>query len=588
MNEAAHDPRPHDPRPHDSRSHDPRSHDPRVSIGFASETGERPRNEDFVGSVVGGRDPDERRDIAVAIADGIGSHKGGRVAAETAVRGFLDGLWDVPETVEVGRAAARILNSLNSWIHGQGRRSGDLEGMGCTFTALVLRGRMAHLLHVGDTRAYRLSGERLTRLSNDHVRESEGGARLLYRALGIEPELRLDYAATPMAPHDRFMLCSDGVHGALGDDTIADILRARAAPGEASRKLVETALSAGSTDNCTALVLDVVGLPNARSADIGGAILKLPIVPTPRGGETVDGFILKALVSEGPNSRLFAAIDEQEGGEVVLKFPKPQIGEVASHHAAFVREAWVGSRVHSPWVGHVIELPPGRQTCLYTVMPIYAGERLSTRIGRRPGVGLEEGRNIAVKLAYGAAALHRAGVIHRDIKPDNIILEPGGSLKLLDLGVVRIPGLEDEPATEIPGTAAYMAPEMFEGEPGDARTDIYALGVTLFRALTGDYPYGNADAVGRARLERAKDLVMLRPDLPAWLGAVIGRAIAAARDERYGEMIEFAEDMEAGPAAVALIDRRPPTFYERHRLRFWQGLAAALAVALAASLYLRR
>jgi hypothetical protein len=69
---------------------------------------------------------------------------------------------------------------------------------------------------------------------------------------------------------------------------------------------------------------------------------------------------------------------------------------------------------------------------------------------------------------------------------------------------------------------------------------------------------------------------------------VIGRAIAAARDERYGEMIEFAEDMEAGPAAVALIDRRPPTFYERHRLRFWQGLAAALAVALAASLYLRR
>jgi serine/threonine protein phosphatase PrpC len=562
-------------------------HDPRVSIGFASEPGPRPRNEDFVGSIVGGREPDERRDIVVAIADGIGGAKGGRVAAETAVRGFMDAFWDVPETMEVRRAGARILDSLNSWIHGQGRQASDLEGMGCTFTALILRGRSAHMLHVGDTRAYRLSGERLTRLSNDHVREGPGGAKLLARALGIEAELRLDYAAQPMAPHDRFMLCSDGVHGVLGDDTIADILRVRSAPADASRVLVDTALSAGSTDNCTALVLDVVGLPTARSDDIGGAIMKLPIIPTPRGGETLDGFVLKALVSEGPNSRLFAAIDELEGGEVVLKFPKPQVGEVASHHAAFVREAWVGSRVHSPWVGHVIELPPGRQTCLYTVMPIYQGERLSTRIARRPGVGLEEGRNIGVKLAYGAAALHRAGVIHRDIKPDNIILEGGGSLKLLDLGVVRIPGLEDAPPTEIPGTAAYMAPEMFEGEPGDAATDIYALGVTLFRAFTGEYPYGNADAVSRPRLERPKELMTLRPDLPAWLQAVVGRAIAADRGERYRDMIEFAEDLEEGPAAVALIDRRPPTFYQRHRLGVWQALAGLLAVALAASLALR-
>ena len=84
--------------------------------------------------------------------------------------------------------------------------------------------------------------------------------------------------------------------------------------------------------------------------------------------------------------------------------------------AAFVREAWVGARVNSPWVGRIIELPPSRQTCLYTVMPLYQGELLETRLRRRPSLGLEEGRNIAVKLARGAAALHRAGIIHRDIK----------------------------------------------------------------------------------------------------------------------------------------------------------------------------
>ena len=124
-------------------------------------------------------------------------------------------------------------------------------------------------------------------------------------------------------------------------------------------------------------------------------------------------------------------------------------------------------------------------------MPLYQGELLETRLKRRPALGLEEGRAIAIKLARGAAALHRAGIIHRDIKPDNVILEAGGALKLIDLGVVRIPGLEDFPPEDIPGTPAYMAPEMFAGEAGNVATDIYALGVTLFRAFTGEYPYGN-------------------------------------------------------------------------------------------------
>ena len=188
---------------------------------------------------------------------------------------------------------------------------------------------------------------------------------------------------------------------------------------------------------------------------------------------------------------------------VVLKFPKPQVAAVATHHAAFVREAWVGTRVTSPWVAHVIELPPGRQTCLYTVMPLYVGELLETRLARAPAVGLEEGRTIAIRLAHAAAALHRAGIIHRDIKPDNVMLEAGGALKLLDLGVVRLPGLEDFPPEAIPGTTAYMAPEMFTGEAGNVATDIYALGVTLFRCFTGAFPYGNPDATSPPSLAAA-------------------------------------------------------------------------------------
>src|ERR1700686_2597513 len=560
----------------------------KVTVGFVSETGPRRRNEDFAGAVFGPELPQPQRDVVAAIADGIGSTKGGREAAEIAVRGFLDGFCDLPETVEVRRAAAIVLDAINGWIHSQGQRDPMLMGMGCTFTALVLRGRIAHVLHVGDTRAYRFSRDRLTCLTADHVRqEAAGRSSILTRALGVETEVRLDYTSQPVAQHDRFLLCSDGVHGTLAPETIADIMRERVSSEDTARALVAGALDAGSGDNCTALVLDVVGLETAPTAEIGAGIAQLPLIPVPLGGETIDGFVLKVLLSEGRYTRLFGAEDEVEGGEVALKFPKPVVASVDSYRAAFVRDAWVGARVTSPWLGHIIELPPGRQSCLYTVMPLYQGELLETRLARSPGLGLEEGRNISIKLARAAAALYRAGIIHRDIKPDNVILEGGGSLKLIDFGVVRIPGWEEFPPEDIPGTLGYMAPEMLAGEPGNEATDIYALGVTMFRTFAGEFPYGNLNAFSPPRRTRPIPLGELRPDLPAWLQTPLARAVATDPNERFRDMNEFAMEMEQGPVRAPLAVRRPLTLYERSPLRFWQGVSALLALGLAASLLLR-
>ncbi|MGH7045953.1 MAG: bifunctional protein-serine/threonine kinase/phosphatase [Stellaceae bacterium] len=557
-------------------------------VGFASRTGLRKENEDFAGALYGSELPEPRQEVIAAIADGIGGARGGRTAAETAVRGFLDGFCDLPETMEVLRAGAKIVSALNSWIHSLGSHDPNLAGMGCTFTALVLRGRVAHLLHIGDTRAYRFSGDRLTCLTNDHVRrDTTGRSHTLTRALGVETEARLDYAAQPVALHDRFMLCSDGVHGFLSETEIAAILRERSAPEDTAGALVAAALRADSTDNCTALVLDVVALPLAGSADISTTILRLPVIPVPEGGETIDGFVLKALISDGRYTRLFAAEDEIEGDNVAIKFPKPQIASIEAYRAAFVREAWVGARVNNPGVGRVIELPPGRQSALYTVMPLHQGELLETRLSRSPALGLEEGRTVAVALARAVAALHRAGIIHRDIKPDNVILEGGGALKLIDLGVVRVPGLEEFPPENIPGTAAYMAPEMAQGEPGNEATDIFALGVTMYRAFTGEYPYGNADAVSPPRRTRPRDFSELRPDLPAWLPAALARAIAPDPAQRTRDMTELALEIEAGPARAPIAAPRPLTLYERAPLRVWQGIAALLALALLVSLLTR-
>jgi serine/threonine protein phosphatase PrpC len=561
----------------------------KASVGFASKTGPRKDNDDFAGALMGWELPEPRQEVVAAIADGIGGAKGGRIAAETAVRGFLDGFCDLPQTMEVQRAGARIVSSLNGWINSIGRQDPNLTGLGCTLTALVLRGRAVHILHVGDTRAYRLSGDRLTCLTTDHVHETGSGrSHALLRALGVETEVRLDYATQPVALHDRFLLCSDGVHGFLSEPTIADIMRDRSAPQDTANALVTAALEAESTDNCTALVLDVVALPAAGSADVSTAIQQLPVIPVPSGGESIDGFVLKALLSDGRYTRLFGAEDEVEGGDVVIKFPKPQLASIDVYRAAFVREAWVGARVNNPSIGRVIELPPGRQSCLYTVMPFYQGELLETRLAHPPMLGLEEGRNIAIRLARAVAALHRAGIIHRDIKPDNVILETGGSLKLIDLGVVRVPGLEEFSAEDVPGTAAYMAPEMADGEAGSEQTDVYALGVTVFLAFTGEYPYANADAMSPPRRTRPQRFSELRPDLPAWVEAALARAIALDPAQRFNDMTEFAQEMEAGPARAAIGLGRPRTLYERAPVRVWQGISALLALALAASLFLHR
>jgi len=428
----------------------------------------------------------------------------------------------------------------------------------------------------------------MTCLTIDHVRQDgTGRSHTLTRALGVEAEVRLDYAAQPIGLHDRFLLCSDGVHGFLTEQSIVDILRERSAPEDTAGALVAAALQSGSTDNCTALVLDVVALPTAGSADISAAFLRLPAIPAPFLGETIDGFVLKALISEGRYSRLFAAEDEVEGGNVALKFPKPQIVSVDAYRAAFVREAWVGVRVHNPWVGRVIELPPGRQTCLYTVMPLYRGELLETRLSRSPALGLEEGRNITVKLARGVAALHRASIIHRDIKPDNVILEGGGSLKLIDLGGrsrTRARGFSTR------GDSGY--PRLYGARNVRGRTRQrghrhLCPGRYHVPRFHGRIPVRQSRCHQPAASEPAQGFSALRPDLPAWLQAALARALAIDPAKRFHDMTEFAFEIEAGPARAPAAIRRPRTLYERAPLQVWQGVAALLALALLVSLLVR-
>ena len=558
---------------------------PNVRAAFCSERGRRPDNQDYAGFWLGEPTRGDRHGIIAAVADGVGGAKGGRVAAELAVRGLLDGLLGQSETLAVRRAAARAVDATNSWLHAVGRTDAALAGMACTLTAVVLRGRRLHVLHVGDTRLYRLRGGMLDQLTTDHTPGAPGTSHVLTRAIGPAETVRLDYAEEVAQPHDRYLLCSDGVHGGISERRILEELARRTAPHETARRLVEAALGSSAGDNATALVLDVLDLPAPDQADVKAAAAALAILPPPRRGQTVDGFVLDELLVDGRYSRVFRGRDlTAEARPVVLKFPKPGAAAEASFRHAFLRETWIAARIRSPFVGEVLEIPASRQSRLYAAMPHYQGETLERRILRSPQMSLEAGVAIAAKLGKALGALHRVGVIHRDIKPDNIILEPGGGLRLIDLGVARLPNLEDFAAPDIPGTPSYMAPELHAGQAGDERSDLYALGVTLYRLFSGGYPYGEVEPFSHPRFKAPESLLTRRPDLPAWLDQVLAQSVAVAPEHRFADANELIAELEIGMARGAPQRPQPRSLHDRNPLLFWRVTAGLLALTLLASL----
>lgn len=543
-----------------------------VRIGFATDQGRRADNQDFALAYLGTAESRRSEGIIGAIADGVAGSKGGRVAAELTVRGFVDGFLQQPPTLAVQQAAAIALQAIGDWIEAQARSDPNLTHMATTFTALVLRGRRAYGIHIGDSRLYRFSRGQLLPLTTDH----HLNAHVLSRAIGIPGGSRADYCVEPASPGDRFLLTSDGVHGALPDSRLAEILGLRQAPDETAEALVAAALKAGGRDNATALVVDVLEVPAPTRGDLAAGLAALPLGALPEAGEIVDRYRLDAILSDGPMSRLFRATDTISGQTVVVKFPDPDLSRISRVRAAFLREAWVTSRLSDARLGSAPEWD-AHQTQLYLVTGFYPGETLEHRLARTPQVGLAEGLAIAMKLAKAVTALHRVGVIHRDIKPGNVMLLPNGEVRLIDFGLARVPGIEEEGASDegpSPGTPGYMAPELHAGlSRGDPATEVYALGVTLYRMFSGGtFPYSKA--LGVLRQAAPTSLMKHRRDLPAWIDGVLFRAIAAVAAERYTDPVDLTLALESGESLQPIV--RPRALYDRNPLLFWKMISAVL------------
>lgn len=556
-----------------------------IAAGFATAKGPRADNQDFGAVHLGSPSEQRIHGIVAVVADGVSGSKGGRIASELAARSFIDGYLSKSPLGGIAAAGVSALMGFNRWLHARGKADPAMAGAATTFTALVLRGREAVALHVGDTRAWHFRDGVLSRLTEDHTLSQPGLSHVLYRAVGIEPDVRLDVRAVPLRDHDRLLLTTDGVHGVVAEEELARLLARRGSSDGDTQAIVDQATANGATDNATAVLIDVVRIGAVDRDAIGAEAEGLPILPPPEVGDNVDGYALERLLSDGRYTRLFWAKAPDGGDSIVLKFPKPALLSEQGARAAFLRESFIGRRIDSPYVGKTLEIEPGRQSRLYIAQPLYIGETLHARLAREP-FDIAPGVEVGVRLCRAVVALHRQGIAHRDIKPDNVILEKNAGLKLIDLGVARLPRIEDFAAPEAPGTLGYKAPEMFAGNPGDALSDQYALGVTLYRVFTGDYPCGQDETFNRARFEKPVRPTVHRPDMPAWLEAALLRTLAYDPADRFADVEELIHVLESGHAVarpmvseLSLIDRDP--------VRFWQGVCVVLLIALLVSLATR-
>lgn len=367
-------------------------------------------------------------------------------------------------------------------------------------------------------------------------------------------------------------------HASLSVDALARWLARRDAPQAIAEAIVNAAIEAGGDDDATALVIDVLSVPAPDYNVIVTALEAMPIGPMPNVGDTVDGFNLVRVLAESKLARLFLATDDGEW--VVLKFPNPAtVSDI--ERTRFMREVFIGEHITQPNVGASLFLAEGRQSRLYVAMPYYKGETLEDRLRRGP-MKVKEATAVAIKAARGLSALHRAGVTHRDIKPQNIMLLDDGEVKLIDFGIARLPRIDDADEVATPGTLDYMAPELFRENRGDALSDQYALGLTIYRMLAGVYPLGETPPGERPHFGPIPPLSAYRNDVPDWLNDAVMRTLSLYRDDRFADLDELIYVLEHGNLQTAPRHRAP--LIERNPLLFWQLLCALLAVLLLLSL----
>ncbi len=561
-----------------------------LSIGQHSDKGRKAHNQDFHGVLV----PDEPqlslKGAALAIADGISSSSVSQIASAAAVKSFLDDYFCTSDAWTVKTAAERVIQATNSWLHSQTRRSeyryDKDRGYVCTLSALVLKGATAHLFHAGDSRIYRVHDNGLEQLTKDHRLWVSQEESYLSRALGIDEHLELDYDALPLTIGDTFLLATDGVYEYVDATFILYALTEHKDDlNRAAEAIVQQAFEHGSPDNLSLQVVRVDALQGSEQAQLSLQVDSLPLPPVLEAGTEFDGYRIVREIHATSRSHVFLAVDNDSGEQVILKTPSIDLAEDPAYLERFMMEEWIARRLNSPHVLKAVHSVRPRNY-LYTLTEYIEGQTLAQWLIDNPNPSLEKVRDIVEQTARGLRAFHRMEMVHQDLKPDNLMIDSSGTVKIIDFGSTSVAGIDEgligQEQPNILGTALYTAPECFLGEQSTPASDLYSLAVITYQMLSGRFPYG--PQVARAKTRAAQRRLQYESvlddeqEIPAWIDATLKKALHPDPFKRYDTLSEFIHDLRK-PSQAFLSRTRPPLI-ERNPVQFWQGISLLLAAVI--------
>lgn len=563
-----------------------------VTVGQASDKGLKADNEDAMGMRIPEGNVLTTKGIVSILADGVSAAEAGREASETCVQNFLSDYYSTPESWTVKNSAQKVLTALNRWLYSQSRRFTDeRKGYVSTLSAIVLKSATAHLFHIGDSRIYRLRGGELEQITRDHAMHISDTQSYLTRAMGLDVKLDVDYQTLELQAGDTFFLSTDGVHDFIEDKLLA---RSIAVQGDnlesVCQQLIATALENGSNDNLSCQLVRVDSLPPQQVDEVVSRLTELPFPPFLKAGLVIDGYKVLREIHASNRSQLYVVEDIESSERFCMKTPSVNFEDDPAYIERFVMESWIGSRINNTHVVKVVEGPRPRNF-LYYLTEYIDGMTLSQWMGEHPKPPVEEVVYLVDQIGKGIRAFHRRETLHQDIKPDNIMIDKNGVVKIIDFGSCYVAGVAEINAPfqrDIAlGTASYSAPEYTIKKRPSAQSDIFSLAVITYEMFTGSLPFDG-------KLEKCKkpqDFLntrytpgyQLNPHVPVWIDGALRKALRYHPERRHEEVSEFIYEL-SHPNKDYLEKRFQPLVH-RDPVLSWKLLAGILALSQAATLY---
>ncbi|MBE1275733.1 bifunctional protein-serine/threonine kinase/phosphatase [Enterovibrio baiacu] len=558
-----------------------------VRAGGGSVAGRKPPNQDaFAVKIPSNLSELKHKGVVATIADGVSSSEVSQKASETSVTEFINDYMDTPNTWSVKSSAGAVLKSINHWLFHHAKQDGEKSNaMVAAFTGVVIKSNTAHLFHMGDCRVYLLRDKTLTQLTQDHRRYTSKTQHHLTRALGIDSHLEVDYKLSAVQAGDVLLMTTDGVHDALSEKDILTFLKGKVCGQDESLEtvataLVDKALAAGSDDNISCLFLAIDALPKAAFDEAFRHRAEQVIPPVLLEGQQIDHFQIKRVIYSGSRSHLYLARSTQDDKQYVLKMPSQNFADDDVYLSGFIREGWIGEQVRQRGVMK-IHPQTWHSRFLYHVCDYVDGMTLRQWMLDNPTPTLTQIRTLAKGAIRSMRVLQRMAVVHRDIKPDNLMVDKDMNLVLIDYGTAQAQGLEElsghvEESYPV-GDLNYAAPEYLKGNKATLSSDVYSLGVTFYEMLTGHLPFKpvNASNPRASNRQTYTPAVVFRPDVPDWFDAALKKACHSIPSARYDVLSEFEQDLltpnrdlEKTSQQRAMIEKDP--------VRFWKGLSVVL------------